>query len=292
MNNLNEKIQQRFNTYQSELFLCLINFIKSIELEDEFNFTYLDLYLLITKHEEKFHNNLKKQSYNYWFFDDFNNQPPKGVFGNWGLKNDEIQTLEKQSILEFTSMHEIWIKKMEHDYLNFFKTKKFSLMISEYDVKLVKGKKNREIALAYNGIFNTEGWLNFLSAIFKAELSDFELEVGHNMLCMYKNINDYKVEIRIEPNDIINVNELLKSYGVFYFGIVLSIEFFQNKIYKLYPPELSALLSESFFKKYSIEFKNASYEESKMRVYANVKAYCNLIKLLLPNLENLLIYKD
>ena len=107
---------------------------------------------------------------------------------------------------------------MEHDYLNFFKTKKFSLMISEYDVKLVKGKKNREIALAYNGIFNTDGWLNFLSAIFKAELSDFELEVGHNMLCMYKNINDYKVEIRIEPNDIINVNELLKSYGVFYFG--------------------------------------------------------------------------
>lgn len=292
MDNLKDKIQENFITYQDEIFKNLSVFMKSIELENEFNFTYINLYLLLTQYEEKFYNHLKKVSHDYWFFDNFINIPPNGILGSLGLKINELNDLERESSIKFTSMYKVWLDRMGEGYSSFLHLNNFDLIKKDFDIKLIKGKRNREIALAHSGIFNTEGWVFFLNAIFQSELLDFKTEISGNEFYMFKIVGDYNIKIEIKPNNILDVNELLKNYGVFYFGILLTINFLDNRKIKICPPELSSLLSESLFKKYRIEFKNASYEDAKVRVYANVKAYCQLIRILLPPLEKLLICKN
>ncbi|MCX5467173.1 hypothetical protein [Acinetobacter nematophilus] len=288
MDSLKDKIQENFITYQNEIFKNLSIFIRSIELEHEFNFTYINLYLLLTQYEEDFYSHLKKVSHDYWFFDDFNNRPPDGILGDLGLKINELNDLEKESSLKFTSMYKVWLDRIGVGYSEFLHLNNFDLIKNEFDLKLIKGKKNKEIALAYSGIFNTQGWMFFLNAIFKSELQNFKAEFDDNEFYVFKVVGDYIIKIEINPDNILNINELLKNYGVFYFGIILTINLLKDKSKKIYPPELSFLLTDSLFKKYSIKFKNASCEEAKIRVYANVKAYCQLINILLPTLEKLL----
>lgn len=286
MNNLKEKIQENFISYHKELLQCFSEFIDSISIEDEFNFSYLNFYLLFKNYKEKFYKKLMKESYNFWFYEDFFNKSSKGVFGQLGLDKNEINNLEIQSDREFSLRHKNWLLSIEYEYLDFVKDCNFNLIISDYDINKIKGKKYKNIAMAYDGIFNTLGWRNYLYRIFKNELLEFEIEIKDNDIYAFKKVGDYYFKILIEPNDILDVNKFLGSYGIFYFGLIFSIE---NESHSLYPPELSALLSESLFRKYSVEYKNASYEEAKIRVYANIKAYCKLINKLLPCIEKILI---
>lgn len=207
--------------------------------------------------------------------------------GGLGLNNNRGNDLSADSSKIFKNMQEIWLGEIHEHYKIFIQLNDFTLMVEDYDINKLKGK-NREIASAYNAIFNIDGWMKFLSKLFNEKLSDFTIVQNKNLLYVYKNVGRFNVKIEIKPNEILSLSNLLACFGVFNFEINFSIEYLDDMQYMIYPPEFSSLLSEFMYTNYSIEFKSASYEESKIRIYANITAYCQLINILLPCLEGLL----
>jgi len=76
---------------------------------------------------------------------------------------------------------------------------------------------------------------------------------------------------------------LLRKSGVFDFGFEFYIEYKENNILiKKFPKEISSPLSDLMYKNYKMAYKNA-----KIRVYANITAYCQLLYVLTKSLFDL-----
>ena len=286
MNCLKSEIQKNFSVYIQRIQSDLSTFIDSIDIDDEFNFTYLDLFLLLKIPREKFYKFISNESHYFWYSEEICKKPTKGALSNLGLSENELTELKNKSETEFVSNFERWLLNINEEYHCFLDKFDFNLMSGDFEMKDIKGKGNKAIVLAYeNKIFNVSGWKNFVINAFIDELIGFKVAYNRKNVFFFKKHKNYTFKIVLDPYDILDVNELLKSYGIFYFGLSFFVED-NDEGSVFYPPEISSILSEFLIKSYSVDFKNATYENSKIRIYANIKSYCKLLKVLLPSLES------
>ncbi|MEB3792738.1 hypothetical protein [Acinetobacter sp. IK40] len=189
MNCLKSEIQKNFSVYIQRIQSDLSTFIDSIDIENEFNFTYLDLFLLLKIQPEKFYKFISNESYYFWYSEEMSKKPTKGALSNLGLSENELTELKNKSETEFVSNFEKWLLNINDEYRCFLDKFDFNLMSSDFEMKDIKGKGNKAIVLAYeNKIFNVSGLRDFVINAFLDELIGFDVAYNRKNVFSLKRI--------------------------------------------------------------------------------------------------------
>lgn len=276
-------LENNFINYWEQFIVNLDNFVENLNLDDEFNFTYISLTILIKKFRNQYYDFLKFYTKNIWF--NLNGEYNiDGKYKYLGLDDKDLLLCQELVDSAVKEKSELWESALQNKLKSEYNFCLFREYIFSNDIR---SKFNRDMISALdNQVYNVEEWWVFVKNIFLESMRDFK--VDEKNYSFYRNFNSLKLIVKINPLQIIDLNYLLRKSGVFDFGFEFYIEYMEhNVLIKKFPKEISSPLSDLMYKNYKMAYKNASHEEAKVRVYANITAYCQLLNVLTKSLFDL-----
>lgn len=286
--NIKPRMASSFDTYTIDLLNALDSLISCIDEDDYFNFTYIELILIIKFYKNEFYGYLKGEMEYFWLEDMQYLGPPvstrKVMFGLTEAQLNDIKIMSEEKRKE---KEKVWEDRLKYELNVLSKTNSafdFELFKFDSELKNVKSARNLDMARSVlnNNIYNIEGWEIFISDLIFGKLSEYKLDkrLKANSLGFSKEfLSDINFSVYVQRKTMLDINYLINNWGVIIFDLraALTDQTNSSKYRALYPPEL-AIISQFIQKPKNPSYSKLGDSNSKVRVYANVVSFCYLFE--------------